>query len=74
MAAFELVVPIGAFANVGAAAERAHHLAVPPLLGDEIPALSVVVEMADKRINESKCCNESLIIQSSGIYSIIPES
>ena len=49
MAAFELVVPIGTLIDVGTAAERAYHFAVPPLLGNEIPAVSVVVEVADKR-------------------------
>ena len=49
MAAFELVVTVGALIYVGAATERAHHLAVPPLFCDEIPAPFVVVEVADER-------------------------
>ena len=49
MAAFELVVTVGALIYVGAATERARHLAVPPLFCDEIPAPFVVVEVADER-------------------------
>jgi hypothetical protein len=46
--ALELIVTVTAFVDMGASAERAHYHLAPTLLGDEIAATLVVVEMVDE--------------------------
>ena len=44
----ELIVPVTALIDMGASAERAHYHLAPTLLGDEVTATLVVVEMVDE--------------------------
>ncbi len=44
----ELIVTVTAFVDMGASAERAHYHIAPTLLGYEIAATLVVVEMVDE--------------------------
>lgn len=48
MGTLELIVTVAALVDMGATAERAHYNLAPTLLGDEITASLVVVEMVDK--------------------------
>ena len=62
MGALELIVPVSAFVDMGAAAERAHHSLAPTLLGNEIAATLVAVEMVDERdegVEVFKCKSHS---------------
>lgn len=49
MAAFELIVTISASIDMLASAERADHLSMPPLLGDEVAAAPLRIEMIYER-------------------------
>jgi hypothetical protein len=62
MGTLELIVPVTALIDMGAAAERAHYHLTPTLLGDEITATLVVIEMideGDKGIEMFKCKSHS---------------
>ena len=48
MSTLELIVPITALIDMGAAAERAHYHLAPTLLGDEVTATLVTIEMVDE--------------------------
>ena len=48
MGTLELIVPVTAFVDMGASAERAYYHLAPTLLGYEITATLVVVEMIDE--------------------------
>ena len=48
MGTLELIVPVTALIDMGASAERAHYHLAPTLLGYEITATLVVVEMIDE--------------------------
>ena len=63
MAALELIAPVAALIDMGASAEWAHYHLAPTLLGDEVTAASVVVEMVgegDKGVEVFKCKSHSL--------------
>lgn len=71
MGTLELIVPITALIDMGAAAERAHYHLAPTLLGDEVTATLVVIEMldeGDKGIEVFKCKSHS----SRYFYLLIP--
>ena len=62
MDTLELIVPVTALIDMGASAERAHYHLAPTLLGDEVTATLVVVEMVDegdKGIEVFKCKSHS---------------
>jgi len=62
MGTLELIVPVTALIDMGASAERAHYHLSPTLLGDEIAATLVIVEMideGDKGIEVFKCKSHS---------------
>ena len=48
MGTLELIVPITALIDMGASAERAHYHLAPTLLGDEVTATLIIVEMVDE--------------------------
>ena len=67
----ELIVPITTFVDMGASAERTHYHLSPTLLGNEITATLVVIEMVDegdKGIEVFKCKSRS----SRYFYLLIP--
>ena len=56
--ALELIVSVTTLIDVGASAERAHYHLTPTLLGNEITATLVIVEMideGDKGVEMFKC-------------------
>ena len=58
MGTLELIVPVTAFVDMGASAERTHYHLSPTLLGDEIAATLVIVKVideGDKGIEMFKC-------------------
>lgn len=62
MGTLELIVPATAFVDMGASAERAYYHLAPTLLGDEITATLVVIEMideGDKGVKVFKCKSHS---------------
>lgn len=71
MGTLELIVPVTAFVDMGASAERANYHLAPTLFGDEITATLVVIEMldeGDKGIEVFKCKSHS----SRYFYLLIP--
>ena len=63
MGALELIVSVAALIDVDATAERAHNRLAPTLLGDEIAASLVAVEVVDegdKGVEVFKCKSHSL--------------
>ena len=71
MGALELIVSVPAFVDMGAAAERAHHSLAPTLLGNEVAATLIIVEMideGDKGVEMFKCKSHS----SRYFYLLIP--
>lgn len=62
MGTLELIVSVAALVDMGASAERAHYHLAPTLLGYEITANLVVVEMideGDKGVEMFKCKSHS---------------
>ena len=62
MGALELIVSVPALVDMGTAAERAYNHLAPTLLGDEVTATLVAVEMVnegDKGIEMFKCKSHS---------------
>ena len=62
MGTLELIVTVATLIDMGATAERAHYHLAPTLLGDEITATLVVIEMVDegdKGIEVFKCKSHS---------------
>ena len=62
MGTLELIVPVTALIDMGAAAERAHNCLAPTLLGDKVAASLVAVEMVDegdKGVEMFKCKSHS---------------
>jgi hypothetical protein len=71
MGILELIVTVTALIDMGATAERAHYHVAPTLLGNEITATLVVIEMVDegdKGIEVFKCKSHS----SRYFYLLIP--
>ena len=71
MGALELIVTVTALIYMGATAERAHYNLAPTLLGDEVTATLVTVEMVDegdKGVEVFKCKSHS----SRYFYLLIP--
>lgn len=71
MGTLELIVTITALIYMGATAERAHYHLAPTLLGDEVTATLVTVEMVDegdKGIEMFKCKSHSLKVFTSYLY------
>ena len=67
----ELIVTVTALIDMGATAERAHYHLTPTLLGNEITATLVIVEMideGDKGVEMFKCKSHS----SRCFYLLIP--
>ena len=48
MCTLELIVPVSALIDMGAAAERAHHSFSPTLLGNKVAATLVIIKMIDE--------------------------
>ena len=48
MGTLELIVPVAALIDMGASAERAYYNLAPTLLGDEVTATLIIVEMVDE--------------------------
>ena len=62
MGTLELIVPVPTLIDMGATAERTHYHLSPTLLGDEIAAALVIVEMideGDKGVEMFKCKSHS---------------
>ena len=62
MGALELIVSVPALVDMGTAAERAYNHLAPTLLGNEVAAALVIVEMideGDKGIEVFKCKSHS---------------
>ncbi len=71
MGTLELIVPVTAFVDMGAFAERPNNHLAPTLLGDEITATLVIVEVINERNkgNEMfKCKSHSLKVFTSYLY------
>jgi hypothetical protein len=71
MGTLELIVPVTAFVDMGASAERANYHLAPTLFGDEITATLVVIEMVDegdKGVEMFKCKSHSLKVFTSYLY------
>ena len=71
MGALELIVTVTALIDMGASAEGAHYNLAPTLLGDEVTATLVTVEMVDegdKGVEVFKCKSHS----SRYFYLLIP--
>ena len=71
MAALELIVPVAALIDMGASAERADYHLAPTLLGDEVAAAPVVVEMVgegDEGVEVFKRKSHSLKVFTSYLY------
>lgn len=71
MGTLELIVTVTALIDMGASTERAYNGFAPALLGDEITATPVVIEMVDKGdkgIEMFKCKSHS----SRYFYLLIP--
>jgi len=81
MGTLELIVPVPTFVDMGAAAERADNRLAPTLLGNEVTATLVVVEVVDegdKGVEMFKCKSHSsryfylLILENYGILTKSP--
>ena len=62
MCTLELIVPVSALIDMGAAAERAHHSFSPTLLGNKVAATLVIVKVideGDKGVEVFKCKSHS---------------
>ena len=62
MGTLELIVSVPALVDMGAAAERAYNHLTPPLLGNEVTATLVIVEVVDegdKGVEVFKCKSHS---------------
>jgi hypothetical protein len=62
MGTLELIVTVAALIDMEASAKRAHYHLAPTLLGDEVTATLVVVEMideGDKGVKVFKCKSHS---------------
>ena len=71
MAALELIVPVAALIDMGASAEGADDNLAPTLLGDEVAATLVIVEMVgegDEGVEVFKCKSHSLKVFTSYLY------
>lgn len=71
MGTLELIVTVAARVDMGATAERAHYNLAPTLLGNEVAAALVTIEMVDegdKGIEVFKCKSHS----SRHFYILIP--
>lgn len=62
MGTLELIVTVTALIDMGATAERTHYLLAPTLLGNEVAATLVTIEMVDegdKGVEVFKCKSHS---------------